>query len=102
METGGAAVPYSLVSATTLGFDLVRLPAGRGVADALLAGLAADAAGLGGVAPGPPGPAFDLVRLPAGRGVADALLAGLAADAAGLERLASVHPAAGRDREERA
>jgi hypothetical protein len=39
-------VPYSLVSAATLGFDLVRLPAGRAVADALLAGLAADAAAL--------------------------------------------------------
>jgi hypothetical protein len=36
-------VPYSLVSAATLGFDLVRLPAGRDVADALLAGLTADA-----------------------------------------------------------
>lgn len=39
-------MPYSLVSAATLGFDLVRLPAGRAVADALLAGLAADAAAL--------------------------------------------------------
>lgn len=57
-------MPYSLVSAATLGFDLVRLPAGRAVADTLLAGLAADA--------------------PA------------------LERLAAVHPAAGRDREHRA
>jgi hypothetical protein len=57
-------VPYSLVSAATLGFDLVRLPAGRAVADALLAGLAADAAT--------------------------------------LEQLATVHPAAGRDREQRA
>ena len=35
-------MPYSLVSAATLGFDLVRLPAGRAVADVLLAGLAAD------------------------------------------------------------
>jgi hypothetical protein len=35
-------VPYSLVSAATLGFDLVRLPAGRLVADALLTGLLAD------------------------------------------------------------
>lgn len=35
-------MPYSLVSAATLGFDLVRLPAGRAVADTLLAGLAAD------------------------------------------------------------
>ena len=57
-------MPYSLVSAATLGFDLVRLPAGRAVADALLAGLAAD--------------------VPA------------------LEQLAAVHPAAGRDREQRA
>ncbi|RBY80945.1 hypothetical protein DQ238_07890 [Geodermatophilus sp. TF02-6] len=39
-------MPYSLVSAATLGFDLVRLPAGRAVADVLLAGLAADAAAL--------------------------------------------------------
>jgi hypothetical protein len=57
-------VPYSLVSAATLGFDLVRLPAGRAVADVLLTGLAADA--------------------PA------------------LVRLAAAHPAAGRDRAERA
>jgi hypothetical protein len=39
-------VPYSLVSAATLGFDLVRLPAGRAVADVLLGGLSADAAEL--------------------------------------------------------
>ena len=36
-------MPYSLVSAATLGFDLVRLPAGRSVAAVLLAGLGADA-----------------------------------------------------------
>lgn len=36
-------MPYSLVSAATLGFDLVRIPAGRSVADVLLVGLAADA-----------------------------------------------------------
>jgi hypothetical protein len=36
-------VPYSLVSAATLGFDLVRLPAGGQVADVLLTGLGADA-----------------------------------------------------------
>jgi hypothetical protein len=36
-------VPYSLVSAATLGFDLVRLPAGRAVAGVLLTGLRADA-----------------------------------------------------------
>jgi hypothetical protein len=35
-------MPYSLVSAATLGFDLVRLPAGRRVADVVLTGLAAD------------------------------------------------------------
>jgi hypothetical protein len=39
-------VPYSLVSAATLGFDLVRLPAGRSVAGVLLAGLGADAEAL--------------------------------------------------------
>jgi hypothetical protein len=43
-------VPYSLVSAATLGFDLVRLPAGRSVATVLLAGLGADAIGLASVA----------------------------------------------------
>jgi hypothetical protein len=36
-------VPYSLVSAATLGFDLVRLPAGRAVAGVLLTGLGAGA-----------------------------------------------------------
>ena len=39
-------MPYSLVSAATLGFDLVRLPAGRSVAGVLLAGLSADAEAL--------------------------------------------------------
>jgi len=39
-------VPYSLVSAATLGFDLVRLPEGGDVAEVLLTGLSADAAGL--------------------------------------------------------
>jgi hypothetical protein len=39
----GGDVPYSLVSAATLGFDLVRLPAGARVADVLLTGLGADA-----------------------------------------------------------
>ncbi|MGY1744727.1 hypothetical protein [Blastococcus sp. SYSU D00695] len=57
-------MPYSLVSAATLGFDLVRLPLGRQVADVLLTGLTADAAT--------------------------------------LEAIAGAHPAAGRDREERA
>ncbi len=57
-------MPYSLVSAATLGFDLVRLPQGRQVAEVLLTGLTADAAT--------------------------------------LEGIAGAHPAAGRDREERA
>lgn len=43
-------MPYSLVSAATLGFDLVRLPAGRSVAEVLLTGLGADARGLGALA----------------------------------------------------
>jgi hypothetical protein len=45
-------VPYSLVSAATLGFDLVRLPAGGQVAHVLLAGLGADAAALNRLAGG--------------------------------------------------
>jgi hypothetical protein len=56
-------VPYTLVSAATLGFDLVRLPEGGDVAEVLLTALAADAAG--------------------------------------LRALAAVHPAQGRDREQR-
>jgi hypothetical protein len=48
-------VPYSLVSAATLGFDLVRLPAGRSVATVLLAGLGADATALASVAAVHPG-----------------------------------------------
>lgn len=43
-------MPYTLVSAATLGFDLVRLPAGRDVAGVLLTGLGADAAYLRAVA----------------------------------------------------
>ena len=48
-------MPYSLVSAATLGFDLVRLPAGHAVAGVLLTGLQADAGALtrlAGAAPG--------------------------------------------------
>jgi hypothetical protein len=52
-------VPYSLVSAATLGFDLVRLPAGRSVADVLLVGLGADARSLGSVAAAHPGRGLD-------------------------------------------
>jgi hypothetical protein len=52
-------VPYSLVSAATLGFDLVRLPAGGQVADVLLTGLAADAAMLHRLAGAHPGPGPD-------------------------------------------
>lgn len=53
-------MPYSLVSAATLGFDLVRLPAGRSVATVLLAGLGADARALASVADVHPG--RDLAR----------------------------------------
>ncbi|WP_369259581.1 hypothetical protein [Geodermatophilus amargosae] len=45
-------MPYSLVSAATLGFDLVRLPAGRAVADVLLTGLTAGPAELTALAEG--------------------------------------------------
>ncbi|MGY1685120.1 hypothetical protein ACI8AK_05975 [Geodermatophilus sp. SYSU D00867] len=45
-------MPYSLVSAATLGFDLVRLPAGRAVADVLLTGLTAGPAELTAIADG--------------------------------------------------
>jgi hypothetical protein len=48
-------VPYSLVSAATLGFDLVRLPAGRAVAEVLLTGLNADTATLERLAAAHPG-----------------------------------------------
>jgi hypothetical protein len=48
-------VPYTLVSAATLGFDLVRLPAGRAVAGVLLTGLGAGAGGLGTLAAAHPG-----------------------------------------------
>lgn len=52
-------MPYSLVSAATLGFDLVRLPAGRSVATVLLAGLGADAIGLASIAAAHPGRGLD-------------------------------------------
>jgi hypothetical protein len=52
-------MPYSLVSAATLGFDLVRLPAGRAVAEVLLAGLGADAPALSAVAAAHPGRGLD-------------------------------------------
>lgn len=48
-------MPYSLVSAATLGFDLVRLPAGHAVAEVLLTGLGADVPGLTVVAAAHPG-----------------------------------------------
>jgi hypothetical protein len=48
-------VPYSLVSAATLGFDLVRLPAGRSVAGVLLAGLGAGVPALTSLAAAHPG-----------------------------------------------
>ncbi|MGY1701297.1 hypothetical protein [Geodermatophilus sp. SYSU D00766] len=43
-------MPYSLVSAATLGFDLVRLPGGRAAADVLLTGLTAGPGGLAALA----------------------------------------------------
>ena len=43
-------MPYSLVSAATLGFDLVRLPGGRAAADVLLTGLSAGPAELAALA----------------------------------------------------
>ena len=49
-------MPYTLVSAATLGFDLVRLPAGRAVAGVLLAALQADDAALGPAGRRPPRP----------------------------------------------
>jgi hypothetical protein len=52
-------VPYSLVSAATLGFDLVRLPAGRSVAEVLLVGLAADAGDLSRIAAAHPARALE-------------------------------------------
>jgi hypothetical protein len=52
-------VPYSLVSAATLGFDLVRLPAGRSVADVLLTGLGAHAGALSSLAAAHPGRHLD-------------------------------------------
>lgn len=52
-------MPYSLVSAATLGFDLVRLPAGRAVAEVLLAGLGADEAGFARLAAVHPGRGLD-------------------------------------------
>jgi len=58
-------VPYSLVSAATLGFDLVRLPAGHEVAAVLLAGMGADASDLHRLAAAHPGSG----RTPEQRGV---------------------------------
>ena len=52
-------MPYSLVSAATLGFDLVRLPAGRSVADVLLTGLGAHAGALSALAAAHPGRSLD-------------------------------------------
>lgn len=48
-------MPYSLVSAATLGFDLVRLPAGRSVAEIVLTALGADTRALAAVAAAHPG-----------------------------------------------
>ncbi|RBY92205.1 hypothetical protein DQ244_07880 [Blastococcus sp. TBT05-19] len=55
-------MPYSLVSAATLGFDLVRLPAGRAVAEVLLTGLGADEAAVDRLAAVHPARGLDLER----------------------------------------
>ncbi|TYP88143.1 hypothetical protein [Blastococcus xanthinilyticus] len=55
-------MPYSLVSAATLGFDLVRLPAGRAVAEVLLAGLGSDAAAIDRLAVAHPARGLDRER----------------------------------------
>jgi hypothetical protein len=55
----GDTMPYSLVSAATLGFDLVRIPAGRFAADALLTGLVADDAAFERLAAAHPGNGLD-------------------------------------------
>lgn len=52
-------MPYSLVSAATLGFDLVRLPAGRSVAEVLLVGLGASAEDIARIAAAHPGRCLD-------------------------------------------
>ena len=52
-------MPYSLVSAATLGFDLVRLPAGRALAEVLLTGLGAGEAGIARLAAVHPGRGLD-------------------------------------------
>src|SRR4051812_43662566 len=49
-------MPYSLVSAGSVGFDLTRLPAGTGVADVLLDALACGPERLGVLAAAHPGP----------------------------------------------
>ena len=52
-------MPYSLVSAATLGFDLVRLPAGRAVAEVLLTGLGSDGDTIDRLAAAHPGRGLD-------------------------------------------
>ena len=52
-------MPYSLVSAATLGFDLVRLPGGRALAGVLLTGLDADPAAVERLAAVHPGRGLD-------------------------------------------
>jgi hypothetical protein len=52
----GAQVTYSLVNASALGFDLVRLPGGPNAAEVILRGLDADEAALQELANAHPGP----------------------------------------------
>ena len=85
-------MPYSLVSAATLGFDLVRLPAGGQVADVLLTGLGADADMLGRLAAGGVPQLRDVPAAVAGADVRTARLVtlleqGTIGDTPSLERL---------------
>ena len=85
-------MPYTLVSAATLGFDLVRLPAGRSVAEVLLTGLGAGAGGLGTLAsahparrPLPRGTRHPCRALPPGAGDGGATFRTSAAPPAGID-----------------
>ena len=87
-------MPYSLVSAATLGFDLVRLPAGRAVADVLLTGLTAGPAELTALAAGARTRGADREQ----RTVLAVRARRARELAAGVPQLRSVSPGAGEDR----
>jgi hypothetical protein len=87
-------VPYSLVSAATLGFDLVRLPAGRAVADVLLTGLTAGPAELTALASGARTRGADRAQ----RGVLAVRARRARELAAAVPQLRSVTPEPGEDR----